>query len=60
MSRRALTSDVRRESVYVICGNTAGRLQGTVHVSRELNAWPTCTTKKAPSPDVFAAAGQKC
>jgi hypothetical protein len=41
----------------VVYGKTAGRPQGTVYVFREANAWPT--TKKAPSPDVFAAAGQR-
>ena len=55
MDDRTLTSDARREAVDVGYGNTAGRLQGTVYVFREPNAWPT--TKKAPSPDVFAAAG---
>jgi hypothetical protein len=35
-------------------------LQGgrkVLYAPRELNAWPA--TKKAPSPDVFAAAGQR-
>ena len=53
-TERVLSSDARREAVDVGYGNTAGRLQGTVYVFREPNAWPT--TKKAPSPDVFAAA----